>query len=45
MTFKIGDRVTTKSKGNNYYVQYKIGTVVEIVTHVIHVRVLFSDGL
>jgi hypothetical protein len=33
MHFKLGDKVTTKSKGNNYYEQYKIGTVVEIVTH------------
>ena len=32
MTFKVGDRVTTKSKGNNYYAQYKLGTVIEIIT-------------
>lgn len=33
MHFKLGDKVTTKSKGNNYYAQYKLGTVVEIVNH------------
>ena len=32
MPFKIGDRVTTKDKGNPYYAEYKIGTVIEIIT-------------
>jgi len=33
MPFKLGDKVTTKNKGNTYYTQYKIGTIVEIITH------------
>lgn len=32
MPFKIGDRVTTKSKGNPYYAKYITGTVIEIIT-------------
>jgi len=32
MHFKLGDKVTTKKKGNNYYNEYSVGTIVEIIT-------------
>jgi hypothetical protein len=33
MTFKIGDRVTTKKEGNIYYMEYGVGTIIEILTN------------